>query len=203
MSRFLGPLKAFTVRLSAALVTLGGPGLALLACLDSSFLPLPEVVDGSMMWLVVQHPDRWVYYAAMATAGSLGGCYVLYALARKGGHAFISKHLHESHIERGMVTFRKYGVLTVVVPSILPPPMPFKPFILFAGVADVSPGLFVAAIVTGRGFRYGVEALLAYWYGASAMAYVEANMRTVSLWFAGVVAVAGILTVLWRRRRAA
>ena len=199
MSGFVGHLKA----VAATLVTLGGPGLALLAVLDSSVLPLPEVVDVSMMLLVVQHPDRWPYYAAMATIGSLAGCYVLYALARQGGHAFISKHLHESHIERGMVTFRKYGVLTVVVPSVLPPPMPFKPFILFAGVADVSPGLFVAAVVTGRGFRYGVEALLAYWYGASSIAYVEANMTRVSLWFAGIVAVVGVATVLWRRRRAA
>jgi membrane protein YqaA with SNARE-associated domain len=199
MSRFVGHLKAF----AAGLVTLGGPGLALLAFLDSSFLPLPEVVDASMMLLVIQHPDRWPYYAAMSTAGSLAGCYVLYALARKGGHAFISKHLHESHIEKGMVTFRKYGLLTVIVPSILPPPMPFKPFILFAGVADVSPGLFVVAILIGRGFRYGAEALLAYWYGQTAITYVAANMTRVSLWFAGIVAVVGGATLLWRRRRAA
>lgn len=199
MSRFLAHLKAFAATLSS----LGGPGLLIMAVIDSSILPLPEVVDASMMWLVIQHPDRWPYYAAMPTLGSLIGCYVLYGLARKGGHAFLQKHLHEGHIERGMEAFRKYGLLTVVVPSILPPPMPFKPFVLFAGVADVPPGLFVAAIVTGRGFRYGAEAWLAYWYGAAAMTFVEQNMATASLWFAGIVAVVALAVLLWRRRRAA
>lgn len=198
MSRFLAHLKAFAATLSS----LGGPGLALMALIDSSFLPLPEVVDASMMWLVIHHPDRWLYYAAMPTAGSLLGCYVLYALARKGGHAFLTKHLHESHIERGMETFRKYGLLTVVVPSILPPPMPFKPFVLFAGVADVSPGLFVVAVVIGRGFRYGVEAFLAFWYGADAIAFVERNMTTATLGFAAAVAVLALAVIVWRRRRA-
>src|SRR5579862_8725604 len=163
MSRFVEPLHA----LATTLGTLGGLGLLVLAFLDSSFLPLPDAVDALMMLLVLQHPDPWLYYAAMPTVGSLGGCYVLYALARKGGHAFLRRYLHEGHIERGMQTFRRHGLLTVVVPSILPPP--FKPFVLFAGLADVSPGLFVGAVILGRGFRYGFEALVAYWYGAAAL----------------------------------
>jgi undecaprenyl-diphosphatase len=199
MSRLVAHLKAF----AESLLFLGGPGLLLMAFLDSSFLPLPEVVDVSMMGLVIRHPDRWLYYAVMPTIGSLIGCYVLYSLARSGGHAFLKKHLHEGHIERGLETFRKYGLLTVVVPSILPPPMPFKPFVLFAGVADVRPGMFVVAIVIGRGFRYGVEALVAFWYGDEAIKFVAKNMTTVSLWFAGVVAVVGLGVILWRRRRTA
>jgi membrane protein YqaA with SNARE-associated domain len=197
MSRFLSHLKAF----AATLTGLGGVGLALMALLDSSILPLPEVVDASMMILVSQHPDRWLYYAAMPTLGSLVGCYVLYSLARSGGHAFLKKHLHEGHIERGMETFRKYGLLTVVVPSILPPPMPFKPFVLFAGVADVPPGLFIVAIIIGRGFRYGAEAFLAYLYGKPAIAYAEQHMAAVSLWFAGAVTVVALGVILWRRRK--
>jgi membrane protein YqaA with SNARE-associated domain len=197
MTRFLAHLKAFAATLSA----LGGPGLAIIALLDSSFLPLPEVVDASLMLFVVRHPDRWPYYAAMATLGSLGGCYVLYALARTGGHAFLRKHLHERHIERGMATFRRHGLLTVVVPAILPPPIPFKPFILFAGVADVKPHVFIGAVLLGRGFRYGVEALLAFWYGARAVEFVEQNMKTMSFVFAGVVVLLFFGAMLWRRRR--
>ncbi len=146
--------------------TLGGPGLALLGFLDSSFLPLAGVFDLLLVGLVIEHPDRWPYYAAMATVGSLGGCYVLYAIARAGGHAVLSRYLHDRHIERGLAAFRRYGLLTVVVPSILPPPMPFKPFVLVAGVSDVSPATFVLAVIVGRGFRYGGEALRSVrWYG--------------------------------------
>ena len=45
--------------------------------LDSSS-PLPGVVDGSVLFLSAQQAGRWLYYAAMATAGSMLGCYVLY-----------------------------------------------------------------------------------------------------------------------------
>ena len=195
MSRFLAHLKAFALTLGS----LGGPGLALLTFLDSSVLPLPGN-DILLMVLVGRHPDRWPYYAAMATGGSLAGCYLLYALARKGGHAFLTKYLHERHIERGMERFRKYGLLTVVVPAILPPPMPFKPFVLFAGVADVKPHVFIGAILLGRGFRYGVEGLLAFFYGKGAIDFAEQNMKAVSLAFASVVAVVFVSTLLWRRR---
>lgn len=202
MTRFLAHLKALEAALAATLGALGGPGLALMTLLDSSVLPLPVGPDVILMLLVVRHPDRWPYYAAMATGGSLAGCFVLYALARKGGHAFLRKYLHEGHIERGMETFRRYGVLTVVVPAILPPPMPFKPFVLFAGVADVTPPVFIGAVVLGRGFRYGVEALLAFWYGAEAVEFVERNMKTVSVGLAVLVAVVFLVTLFWRRRRA-
>ena len=198
MSRFVEHLKALAVTLGA----LGGPGLAVLAFLDSSFLPLAGVFDLLLVGLVIRHPDRWPYYAAMATAGSLGGCYVLYAIARTGGHAVLARYLRDRHIERGLAAFRKYGLLTVVVPAILPPPMPFKPFVLVAGVSDVSPATFVLAVIIGRGFRYGGEAVLAYWYGPDAMAYALHNIARASLWFAGALAVVGMVVLLWRQRRA-
>jgi membrane protein YqaA with SNARE-associated domain len=198
MSRFVEHLKA----LAMTLRTLGGPGLALLGFLDSSFLPLAGVFDLLLVGLVIEHPDRWPYYAAMATVGSLGGCYVLYAIARAGGHAVLSRYLHDRHIERGLAAFRKYGLLTVVVPSILPPPMPFKPFVLIAGATEVPPATFVLAVITGRGFRYGGEAVLAYWYGKEAMAYVLHNIARASLWLAGALAVIGVVVLLWRQRRA-
>jgi len=198
MSRFVEHLKLLAMTLS----TLGGPGLALLSFIDSSFLPLPEIPDFLLIGLVIQHPDRWPYYAAMATVGSLGGCYVLYAIARAGGHAVLSRYLHDRHIERGLAAFRRYGLLTVVVPSILPPPIPFKPFVLAAGVSDVSPATFVLAVIVGRGFRYGGEGVMAYWYGQAAMSYVLHNIARASLWFAGALAVVGVALLLWRRRRA-
>jgi len=196
MSRFVEHLKT----LAAALSNFGGPGLALLTFLDSSILPLPEIPDFALCGLVIQHPDRWPYYAAMATLGSLAGCYILFTIGRKGGHAILAKYVHAKRIDSGMAAFRKYGLLTVVVPSILPPPMPFKPFVLFAGVAQVSPAMFVGAVLIGRGFRYGGEAFLAYLYGAPAMDYLEHNIKVLSLWFALAVAVIGFGVILWRRR---
>ena len=76
-----------------------------------------------------------LYYALLATLGSVAGCLVLFLLARKGGEAFLRKRLHERHVDRATAVFRKYGLLAVLVPSLLPPPVPFKIFVLAAGVA--------------------------------------------------------------------
>jgi len=182
---------------------LGGPGLALLAFLDSSFLSFPEVTDVLIVLLVVQHPAAWAYYALLTTSGSVAGCYILYAMARKGGEAFLRRRFHERHVDRGLALFQRYGLLAVVVPSILPPPTPFKIFILLAGVADVRPRTFIAAVTIGRGLRYGGEALLAYLYGERALGFIQNNMAQVSLWAGVTVAVLGVGFVVWRRFRPA
>ena len=108
----------------AVAVSMGGPGLFIIAFLDSSFLSFPEVSDILIVFLTVQHPERMAYYAAMTTAVSIGGCLVLYGLARKGGEAFLRRRLNPEYLERAMATFRRYGLLAILVPSILPPPMP-------------------------------------------------------------------------------
>jgi membrane protein YqaA with SNARE-associated domain len=192
LSAFLGPLAQ----------NFGGPGLALAAFIDSSSVPLPGIIDLALMGLVVHHQDRWLYYALMTTGGSVAGCFLLYALARKGGEAFVRRRFHERHVERGLSAFRRYGLLTVVVPAILPPPMPFKIFVLLAGVADVPAGTFVLAVCIGRGFRYGLEAVLARVYGEQAQQYVATHVAQVSLWLALAVGIVGTAVVLWRRRAA-
>ena len=177
----------------------GGPGLFVVAFLDSSFLSLPEIADLLVVVFVLGNPEGWLYYAAITTLGSMGGCYALYSLGRKGGEAFLRKRFSERHIERGLGWFRKHGLLAVIVPSILPPPTPFKIFVLLAGVANVRPATFLAAIAVGRGFRYGSEAFLAYWYGEQATKFIGVNLAAVSYWIAGAVAVGGISALVWRR----
>jgi membrane protein YqaA with SNARE-associated domain len=181
--------------------SLGLPGLAMITFLDSSFLTFPEVPDIWLMGLVATNKSEWLWYAAVTTGSSIAGCYVLYELARRGGETFLRRRLHERHIERGLAAFRKYGLLTVVVPSILPPPMPFKPFVLLAGMAKVRPPVFLLALVIGRGFRYGMEAILAYRYGEAAIDYVNRHLASVSIALAATVAVIGLAFIIWKRTR--
>ena len=178
---------------------LGGPGLFILAFLDSSFLALPEVVDVLIVWMVIAHPERWLWYGSLATAGSVTGCYVLYALARRGGEAFLRKRLNERHITRGMALFSRYGTLALIVPSLLPPPVPFKPFVLMAGVAAMPRARFIAAITAGRGVRYVGEALLALLYGRLALAYVHEHAGRLSIALAAAIAL-GLFVYFLRRR---
>lgn len=185
----------------ATAVALGGPGLFLIAFLDSSFLSFPEVVDLLIIWLVTQHKHRVLYYALMPTLGSVAGCFALYLVGRKGGESFLRRRFGERHVDRALAVFRRHGILTIVVSALLPPPVPFKPFVLVAGVAGVRPFDFLIAVSIGRGIRYFGEAFLALWYGERAAQFVRDNAGPVSLALAVTVLVLGVGWIWYRRRR--
>lgn len=181
--------------------SLGAPGLVLVAFLDSSFLSLPQVNDLLIVLMVAERPQAWFLYATASTVGSILGCLVMYGLARKGGEAVMRRYLSAGRVERGMASFQRWGLLAVLVPALLPPPAPFKVFILLAGVAKVPVLSFVAAVALGRGVRYYGEALLARWYGRQAMTFLEQHARPVSLALVAVLVVGAVAWVVVRRRR--
>lgn len=194
MTRLLAWVEGFAL-------SLGGPGLFLLAFLDSSFLSFPEVCDVLIVWLTVRHKERMVLYALMCTLGSVAGCFALYAVGRRGGEAFLKKRFKAGSIDRAMEQFRRYGVFAVLVPSLLPPPMPFKIFVLGAGVARVRPVDFLIAVSVGRGIRYFGEGLLALWYGERAAAFLSDHAREAGLATAALILAGGVAWLLWQRRQ--
>ena len=176
-------------RMETLALALGAPGLFLVTFLDSSFLSLPEIADLLVIWMVTQHKARLVLYVVCATLGSTIGCLVLYFLGRKGGDALVRKRFHSASVDKTLAAFQRHGIMAVFIPSILPPPAPFKIFVLLAGVADISVSRFTTTIAVGRGARYLAEGLLAVWYGDRAMAFMRANGMTVSLAVVGLLAV--------------
>lgn len=193
-------LKASAGKVQALALALGGPGLFLVTFLDSSVLSLPEIADLLVVWMVTRHKVRFLFYAFSATLGSIVGCLFIYSLARKGGEALLAKRFNSTALEKGRATLQRHGVLAVLVPSLLPPPAPFKIFVLLAGVAEISPARFTLAIAIGRGGRYLAEALLALWLGDRALAYVQHNGRTVLVAVLVLLAAGGLGYWLWRRR---
>ena len=91
--------------------------------------------------MVTQQPGRDAAATSpTATLGSLAGCLVLYYIGRKGGEALVRKRFTGDKVERAMARLQRYGVMAVLIPSLLPPPAPFKIFVLLAGVAGISAG---------------------------------------------------------------
>jgi membrane protein YqaA with SNARE-associated domain len=197
-------IRRFAAWVQGFALAIGAPGLFLVSFLDSSFLSLPEVTDLLLVWMVAQHPYRIALYVSMATLGSIAGCYSIYFLARKGGEAFVRRRFHERHVDRTLDLFQRYGAWALIVPALLPPPAPFKVFVLMAGVAGMPTARFLVAITIGRGARYTVEALLALWYGRAALAFLDQNLQPVA-W--SVTVLIGIIVLYWiwrvRRRRSA
>ena len=195
MSEFVGRIRA----LALALV---GPGLFLVAFLDSSFLPLPGITDVLLVITVTRNPSAMLFYVAMTVAGSVAGCLALHYLGRKGGEALVRRKFTGEKIERAMATLQRNGVVAVLVPCLLPPPSPFKIFILLAGVVGISATRLAIAIAIGRGVRYLALGLLAVTYGERAMAYMSENGTKVSLAAVGILAVGFAAYLVWRKVRA-
>ena len=92
------------------------------------------------------------------------GCILLYLLAKKGGEAYFHRHAR-GRAEKIKEWVDANGFLSVFIPAILPPPFPFKVFVLAEGVFQVPVRTFILAILLGRGLRYFVEGILAVRYG--------------------------------------
>jgi membrane protein YqaA with SNARE-associated domain len=194
-------MKQFIAWLQSFAAAIGGPGLFIIAFLDSSFLALPEINDLLVVSAVMRHPYRLVYYAAMATAGSIAGCLALYAVGRRGGNALVRSRFGTGRMASAAATIQRHGVLAILVPSLLPPPAPFKIFILLAGVAGIPIWKFVVALLIGRGTRFLLLGILAARYGQQAVDFLHEHQRMAGLVVVALV-VAGAAIYFWRQRRA-
>jgi membrane protein YqaA with SNARE-associated domain len=154
-------------RLSDFFIALGPFGLFAVALLDSAFIPLPSSADALMILLTIAHPRLMIVYALLATAGSTIGCIILYYVScRAGGKAL--KKVSAAKQARVRELIKRYDVLSVLVASLMPPPFPFKLFVLTAGVCRFSLVRFTVAIIAGRGFRFLLEGYFAIRFGAQA-----------------------------------
>jgi membrane protein YqaA with SNARE-associated domain len=182
-------------------VGLGGPGLFAIACLDSSFVSLPQINDLLVVLMVTQNKPWMPYYALMATLGSVVGCYAIYYLARRGGETFLRARLKPGRLERTLALYERHGLLALMVPALLPPPAPFKLFVLAAGLANVRSLQFVAAIAVARGVRYLALGVLAVYYGDRALELMRTRGRDVAIALVGLIVAAALVWWLIQRRR--
>ena len=194
-------IGSFLYSIAAAL---DGPGLLLIAIADSSFLSLPEGND--ILIVILSTGKSWgrmAYYVAMTTAGSIIGCLLLYAVGRRGGSPLLHRRFSADNVAWAESLFEKYGILTVVVPSILPPPCPFKIFVLIAGAFRLPTLEFIAAVAIGRTARYAMWGILAVLFGDRVRIYMQQNLPMVGgiLFALLLLILTGLVYVYIRRRR--
>jgi membrane protein YqaA with SNARE-associated domain len=154
-------------KISTYLVTFGAFGVFAVALLDSTFVPMPGGADAVTLLLSNARPAWWPIYAAAATLGSVAGCVILYYISRRAGRSALSR-VSERKQTRVKELIERYDILSVLVASLLPPPFPFKVFVISAGVFRFSLLRFALAIAAGRALRFALEGYLAARYGEQA-----------------------------------
>lgn len=187
--------------MSEYLITFGAFGLFTVALLDSTFVPLPSSADALMLLLSTAHPRWMLLYAFMATAGSALGCYILYVISRRAGTRAL-RRFSEAKQKRVKELIDRYDVAAVLVATLLPPPFPFKLFVVTAGVFRFSLVRFMIAIVIGRAFRFLLEGYFAVRYGAEAKAILAQYYPWIGLGLALVILIS-VSSASFRKHRAA
>ncbi len=177
----------------------GAPGLFVIAALDSSFLPLPGVTDLLLILVVTREPDRMLLAALFATLGSVVGCLAMHYIGRKGGDVLVQKRFAGNRIDRATAALQRNGVMAVLIPSLLPPPAPFKVFILLSGVIGIPASRLAIAIAIGRSVRYLALGMLAVRYGPRAQTYMREEGAFVSLVVVGVLTLGFAGYLLWTK----
>lgn len=179
----------------------GAAGVFIVAVLDSSLLALPNATDGLIMYLTIQRPVLWWYYAGAGALGAIVGSLPLYILARRGGEAFLARRLAGPRSARAVAWYRRSAFTAIAVPSFIPPPMPLKVFILLAGATALAPWRLVWALIVGRGTRHAIEAFLAMRYREEAVVAVSRYGATGAVIVMVAIAVVAGGAYLWHLRR--
>ena len=174
MTLFLLSVGSFLAKVSRHLdkfgnyfMAFGAPGLFVLCLLDSTFVPLPSFADLLLIGLSMTNPHWMPVYVFLAVLGSTIGCVILYFISRRAGSRALRK-FSPAKQKRVKDLIDRYDVLSVLVASVMPPPFPFKVFVISAGVFRFNLIRFTIAIFAGRLFRFLLEGYLAVRYGMQA-----------------------------------
>jgi len=199
-------LKQFFLKLAAkwklvalpALVKMGVWGVAAVALLDSSSIPVP--MDAILAVYIWNNKGHFWLYCVMAAVGSAIGGLVPYGIGRAGGELFLLKRVNRARFDQLRDRFERQEFLAVMIPSMLPPPTPWKVFVFAAGVFEMKVVPYMAAVFAGRLVRWMLLALLVLKLGPDAVRIVEHHSLTGILAVLGL-AVAGFGWWWFRKRR--
>ena len=156
-------LNKWSLLILGVLKPLGVWGVMAFAAVDAAFLGMP--LDAIVAGYSYSQPKWFLLYAVMGAAGSALGSIVIYVIGYKGGEVLVVKRIGEKRFNKIKASFERHEFWAVMLPSMLPPPTPFKLFVLSAGVAEMNFWHFLGAIFLGRLLRFSFVSLIVIRYG--------------------------------------
>lgn len=194
-------LIRYTSWLLKVLATLGPWGVFAIAAVDGSLLGMP--VDWVVADYVYSDRPHFLFYVLMASAGSTLGSIVIYAIGYFGGETVLRKRISEERFAKIHASFERHEFWAVMFPAMLPPPTPFKLFVLAASAFEMRFTHFLAAVFAGRFIRFFVLAVLTIEFGPQVVHIVGSLVKQHAWWVLITIVVAVTLGALvwWKRRQ--
>ena len=183
---------------------LGMFGLLLLSALDSSFLVLPFGNDLLLIALVSSNREGpiWIAYVVASAIGSVIGVFVIDLLMRKTGEKGLERFLNKKRIEQVKSKIENKAFITVFLATLVPPPFPFTPAVMTASALQFPKAKLLGAVFVGRLVRFGIEAILALYFGRQVIAFLNSDVVTYVVYV--LIAIAIVLSTLsllrWLKR---
>ena len=190
-------LARYTTWIWGLLKVLGIWGVFVIAFADSALLGMP--VDAIVATYVYQDRKRFLFYIVMASLGSALGSIPLYIIGYLGGEKVLRKRISEERFMRIHQSFEQHEFWALMFPGMLPPPMPFKIFVLGAAVFEMRFSHFLAAIFAGRFVRFLILSVLTLYFGPQIVQLVGGVFQRHFYW--AVTALMAIGFCLWLLRR--
>jgi membrane protein YqaA with SNARE-associated domain len=187
---------------AAMLRHLGGPGLLLVAIVDSSPLPTFGGTDILTAIFAARHTEPWYYYALMATAGSVIGAYLTFRAARLAGSDYLRKKFGKRRVATFLDYFERWGTTGLAVSTAVPLPFPTSSLFAAGGVLNYPRRRFLLVVSVCRAIRYAVIALVAFHYGRHFIRVLRHPGQYMGWFILIVVAVAALIAaaIVIRRR---
>lgn len=183
---------------------LGLLGLFLMSTLDSSFLVLPFGNDLLLIALVSANRNSliWIAYVLVSAIGSVVGVLIVDVIMRKAGEKGLERFVSANQVEKLKAKLENKAGITVFIATLIPPPFPFTPVIMTASALQSPRIKMLTAVFLGRLLRFGVEAVLALYFGRQMIAFLNSDVVTYFVY--GLIGVAIVLSTLsllrWLKR---
>ena len=191
-------LARYTAWILALMKLLGIWGVFVIAFADSALLGMP--VDFVVATYVYQDRKRMLIYVAMASLGSALGSIPLYIIGYLGGEKVLRKRISEERFLKIHSSFEQHEFWALMFPGMLPPPMPFKIFVLGAAVFEMKFRDFLVAIFAGRFVRFLALSVLVLWFGPQIVGLFGGVFKRHWIWVLTVIA-GGVCAWLVLRKR--
>lgn len=177
-------------------IRLGVFGLLLMSALDSSFLVLPFGNDLLLIALVSSNRESsiWILYVIVSAIGSVLGVFVIDLLMRKAGEKGLERFVSERKIKKLKSKIENKAEVTIFFATLMPPPFPFTPAVMTASALQAPRKNLLITVFIGRLVRFGIEAVLALYFGRRLIAYINSDVLAYFVY--ALVGIAIVLSTL-------
>lgn len=179
----MGILNSFMEKTSAIFLPFGWVGLFFYSFIEASISPFP--VEILLIPLSLASPDNALFFALIATVGSVAGAIFGYYIGYFGKIIVLEKLFSEIKIKKMHEMYNKYESWAVFIAGFTP--IPYKLVTLTGGALYINFKKFVFFSILSRGLRFFLEAIFIIIYGQKVVDFLDKNFEIMTIIFVAVL----------------